>query len=184
MKKGLEKLSLLLFIFFVCSCASQPVAPPEWQYEHEAIDIHVKADPQLNLYEGLPHTLLMCVYQLKDPNAFNQLTEDDDGLYKLLECSRFDASVVSSKSEIIHPGQNLTFALDRAEGAKYVAVVAGYYLLQKEGMTRLFDIPVIVEKKGWITRTEIARPGPLSIELRLGPQGIQKVWEILEKVGG
>jgi type VI secretion system VasD/TssJ family lipoprotein len=183
-KKGLEKLSLLLFIFFVCSCASQPVAPPEWQYEHEAIDIHVKADPQLNLYEGLPHTLLMCVYQLKDPNAFNQLTEDDDGLYKLLECSRFDVSVVSSKSEIIHPGQNLTFALDRAEGAKYVAVVAGYYLLQKEGMTRLFDIPVIVEKKGWITRTEIARPGPLSIELRLGPQGIQKVWEILEKVGG
>ena len=184
MKKDLEALSLLLLIFFVCSCASQPVAPPEWRYEQEAIDIHVKADPQLNLYEGLPHTLLMCVYQLKDPNAFNQLTEDDDGLYKLLECSRFDASVVSSKSEIIHPGQNLTFALDRAEGAKFVAIVAGYYFLQKDGMTRLFDVPVTVEEKGWIKRTKIAKPGPLSIELRLGPQGIRKVWELLEKVGG
>ena len=87
MKKNLEKLSLFLLVLFVCSCASQPLTPPEWRYEQEAIDIHVKADSQLNLYEGLPHTLLMCVYQLKDPNAFNQLTEDDDGLYKLLELS-------------------------------------------------------------------------------------------------
>jgi len=183
-KKNLEKLNLLLLIFFVCSCASQPVSPPEWRYEQEAIDIHVKADSQLNLYEGMPHTLLMCVYQLKDPNAFNQLTEDDDGLYKLLECSRFDGSVAGSKRLIIHPGQNLTFALDRAEGGKYVAVVAGYYLLQKEGMTRLFDVPVIVDKEGWIKRTKIAKPGPLSIELRLGPQGIRKILEIPDKVEG
>lgn len=184
MKKKLERLCLLLIILFVCSCASQPVAPPEWRYEKEAIDIHVKADSQLNLYEGMPHTLLVCAYQLRDPNAFNQLTEDDEGLYDLLECSRFDASVASSKRLIIHPGQDLTFALDRAEGGKYVAIVAGYYLLQKEGMARLFDVPVVVKKKGWIKRTKIAKPGPLSIELTLGPQGIKRTAETLQKVEG
>lgn len=184
MKKHFKRLCLLLLIFFVYSCASQPVTPPEWRYEKEAIDLQVKADSQLNLYEGMPHTLLICVYQLKDPNAFNQLTEDDDGLYKLLECGRFDASVASSKRLIIHPGQDLTFTLDRAEGGKYVAIVAGYYLLQKEGMVRLFDVPVVVEKKGWIKRTKIAKPGPLSIEVTLGPQGIQKTGETVQKVGG
>jgi type VI secretion system VasD/TssJ family lipoprotein len=183
-KKYFERLCLLLLIFFVYSCASQPVAPPEWRYEKEAIGLHVKADSQLNLYEGMPHTLLICAYQLRDPNTFNQLTEDDDGLYELLDCSRFDASVASSRRLIIHPGQDLTFVLDRAEGGKYVALVAGYYLLKKEGMVRLFDVPVVVEKKGWIKRTKIAKPGPLSIEVTLGAQSIQKAGDTVQRVRG
>lgn len=175
MKKILKGLCLLLLIFFFCSCASQPVQPPsEWRYEKEAIHLNMKADSQLNLYEGNPHTLLVCVYQLRDPNAFNQLTEDEDGLYKLLECSRFDSSVAGSKRLIIHPGQDLTTALDRAEGARYVAVVAGYFLIEKEGMVRLYDVPWYVEKKGFIKRTKVAKPGPLNIDLVLGSEQIQK----------
>lgn len=175
MKKYFEMLCLLLPIFLVCSCASQPVSPPsEWRYEKGAIHLHLKADFQLNLYDGNPHTLLLCVYQLRDRNAFDQLTEDDDGLYKLLECSRFDGSVAGSKRLFVQPGEEMIYSLDRAEGAKYVAIVAGYYLLQKEGMVRVYDVPWFVEKKGFIRRTKVAKPGPLDIDLVLGLDQIQK----------
>ena len=173
MKRHINTLFLLLIAFGVYSCASQPLAPPEWKYEKEAIQLHLKADFQLNLHEGMPHTLLICVYQLRDPNTFNQLAGDNNGLYKLLECGLFDASVAGSERLIIHPGQDLTFTLNRAEGAKYIAIVAGYYFLYKERMVRLFDIPVIIEKKGWIKRTKILKPDLLNIELTLGPQQIQ-----------
>jgi type VI secretion system VasD/TssJ family lipoprotein len=172
-KKYIKILFLWLLALGVCSCGSRPLPPPEWRYEKEAIQLHLKADFQLNLHEGTPHTLLVCVYQLKNPNTFNQLAGDNNGLYKLLECGLFDASVAGSERLIIHPGQDLTFRLNRAEGAKYVAIVAGYYLLHKERMVRLFDIPVIIEKKGWIKRTKISKPDLLNIELTLGPQQIQ-----------
>jgi type VI secretion system VasD/TssJ family lipoprotein len=175
LKHYLNILFLLIINSIIYACASQPLLPPQWQYEKEAIKLHLKADPKLNLEGGAPHTLLVCVYQLKDPNAFNQLAGDDDGIYKLLECGLFDSAVATSKRVIARPGQDITLALDRAEGAKYLAVVAGYFTLQKDRMIRLFDIPVVVEKQGFIKRKKIQKPGPLNIELVLGEQQILSV---------
>jgi len=62
--------------------------------------------------------------------------------------------------------------LDRAEGARYVAVAAGYYLLEKERMVRLYEIPVVIEKKGFIKRSKTQKLGILEIDLRLGPEQI------------
>jgi type VI secretion system VasD/TssJ family lipoprotein len=164
---------LCIFTLMLSACASQPLPPPKWAYEKDAVEIHIKADPKLNLDEGVPHTLLVCLYQLKDPNAFNQLSDDTDGIYKLLECGLFDAGVASSKKLIVHPGKDLTMTLDRAEGAKYVAVAAGYYVLQKDRMLRMFDIPVEIEKKGFIKTTKISKPAILKIDLELGPSQIK-----------
>lgn len=178
MKKYFRVVCILILIFSVCSCASWRVAsPPEWKYEKEAINLRLRADPLLNLYEGSPHPLSVCVYQFGDPNAFNQLAGYDDGLYKLLECDRFDAGVTSSKRLIVHPGENLTYAFDRADGAKYVAIVAGYYMLQKEGMVRLFEIPVVVGRVGLLRLTKVSRPGALNVDLVLGTQQIRKIEE-------
>ncbi|MBN1932236.1 MAG: type VI secretion system lipoprotein TssJ [Desulfobacterales bacterium] len=178
MRRYIKEQCLMMLIFTIWvwgfACASRPIAPPEWRYEKDAIHLQFRPDSQLNIYEGMPHTLHACVYQLRDPNAFNQLADDNDGLYKLLECSLFDASVSSCKRVTLNPGQDLTVDLDRAEGAKYVAIVAGYYSFEKERMVRLFDIPVIIEKKGWLKRTQISKPGPLQIEIILGPQQIYK----------
>jgi type VI secretion system VasD/TssJ family lipoprotein len=176
MERYTKPVCAALLIFLLCSCGSKAVPPPspsDWRYEKDAIRLNLKVDPQLNLYNGMPHTLVLCVCQLKDPNAFNQLTEDLDGLHKLLECGRFDASVVSSKQFIIHPGEDVNTALDRAEGARYVAIVAGYYRLQKEGMVQLYEIPWYVEKKGFIRKTKQAKPGSLDINLVLGSQLIE-----------
>ncbi len=162
-----------LMALMLSACASQPVPPPDWTYEKDAIVVDMVADPKLNFDEGVPHTLLVCIYQLKDPNTFNQLSDDTDGIYKLLECSLFDASVATAKRIIMRPGQDVNVKLDRAEGAKYVAVVAGYYTLEKARMVRLYDIPVVVEKKGFIKTTQVSKPAELKIGIQLGPSQIQ-----------
>ncbi|MBW2093709.1 MAG: type VI secretion system lipoprotein TssJ [Deltaproteobacteria bacterium] len=162
-------------LFFICSCASKPLPPPEFVYGKGEIQLQLQASPDLNTYEGSPHTLLLCLYQLKDPNAFNQLTGDEDGLYKLLECGPFDPSVTNIKRLIMRPGQATSVQLDRAEGTKYVGLVAGYSLLKKDNMIQLLKIPVLVEKKGIISRTKVQKPGPLVLDILLGGQQIKKV---------
>lgn len=179
MKKHINLLAVFCFCLFLVSCASKPAIapPPEWRYEKDAIRLNLRSDPRLNLYEDSPHTLLFCVYQLTDPNAFNQQKEEKEGVAKLLECTRFDASVAASKRMVIQPGQESTILLDRAEKAKYVGVVAGYYHLQKDYSTRLKEVPLKEEiiKKGWFSKEKVVKPGILNLELYLGPQAIQEI---------
>ena len=169
-----KMMMLAIVVLLLTACASAPLPPPQWTYEKDAIEIQIKADPKLNFDDGVPHTLVLCIYQLRDPNTFNQLSDDADGIYKLLECGLFDGSVATAKRIIVHPGQNTQVTLDRADGAKYVAVAAGYYVLQKERMIRLFDVPVVIETKGLIKRTKMSKPGRLTIPLELGPSQIEK----------
>jgi type VI secretion system VasD/TssJ family lipoprotein len=160
------------FLLTIAACASQPLPPPDWKFEREAVRIHVFADDQLNLYEGTPHTLLLCVYQLKDPNEFNHLAGFREGLYQLLECDHYDATVATAARLIVHPGQDRHFTFDRAQDAKYIAVVAGYYSIQKEAIVRLIDIPVIIEKSGFLWRKKVQKPDSVYTELTLGPKQI------------
>jgi len=156
----------------LAACASQPLPPPKWTYAKNAINIKIEADPDLNFDQGAPHTLLVCIYQLSDPNGFNQLAQDQNGIYKLLNCSLFDSTVAAAKRLIVRPGEKTSVSLDRAEGSKYVAVVAGYTVLEKSRMIRMFDIPVVIEKKGFIKRTKVAKPARLNLMLKLGPSQI------------
>lgn len=164
--KTYVQVSLLLCLVAAISSCSKVSKTPEYTYQREAVTITLRADPRLNLYQGTPHTLVACTYQLRDPNAFNQLVDEKDGLSKLLECSRFDASVAYAKRLVVQPGQEFRDSLDRAEGAKYVSVVAGYYNLQKWNVVRLFQIPV---------STKSSKPQDVNIELYLGPEAIQDV---------
>ena len=174
LNKHFTFIALFIGIFMFFSCASGPVAPPQWRYEKEAITLTFQADPRLNLYNDTSHTLQLCVYQLKDPNGFNQLTENEDGLYTLLECSMFDASVANFRSVILRPGQNMTFAMDRAEGAKYVGLAAGYADIEKNRITRLIDIPVITVKEGGaFSSRKVQKPDIINLNFRLGPYQIE-----------
>ncbi len=164
---------LLSAVLITTACAAQrPLPAPEASYRKNAIHLTLRSDPKLNFHEGMPHTLLVCVYQLKDPNAFNQLSGDEDGLYQLLECSLFDPGVLSSKRLTVHPGQDQVVSIDRAEDARFVAVVAGYYLIEKERITRLFEIPVLEKTKGLLIRDKYSELADLNIEVMLGPQQI------------
>jgi type VI secretion system VasD/TssJ family lipoprotein len=178
MRKYINILVYLFTTLLISSCATtQPVMPPSiWPQEKDGIKLIIHADPQLHLYDGSPHTLVVCIYQLTERNAFNQLTNEREELIKLLECDRFDSSSVATSPYklTVHPGEEITESLDRAENTKYVAVVAGYYSLKKENIIKIVDIPVIVKKKWvWFRRKTTSRPVRLNLYLYLGPKGIK-----------
>lgn len=179
MKRHAALLSLSFAVLWLCSCSSTPeIKPPvEWGFEKEAIRLRLTGERQLNLFQRTPHALLACVYQLRDPNAFNQLRSEPDGLARLLECGRFDPGVATARQIVVQPGQERGEALDRAEGARYVGFVAGYYDLHKERSVRLYPIPAREESTGFFSRTTTVRPAPLDIKLILGPREIQDVTE-------
>lgn len=175
MKRSILFVVLIVSFLSFVSCSSKPPPKPTRPgYSENAVVFHLDADPMLNLYEGQPHTLLLCIYQLQDPNAFNQYREDYSGISKLLEGTRFDPSVAASKRIFVQPGEHQGLVLDRAEGARYVGVVAGYYNMQKDQTSRLFKVPLVEEKKGWIRRKTTIRFDTLEVSLKLGAESLHE----------
>ncbi len=175
MKRFMRMAGVMVFIVFFVSCAARKPPPPEWPPGPKEITIEFRNDGLLNVVDGMSHTLLICIYQLNNQNSFNRLSADREGLRKLLEGNLFDGSVVSSKKVIAYPGLNQTFILDRAEGAKYVAVVAGYYQLEKERVVRKFDIPTVIKNKGIWKPIVTNKAAPLNLVINLGPLQINMV---------
>ncbi|MBC8017919.1 MAG: type VI secretion lipoprotein TssJ [Verrucomicrobia bacterium] len=165
----------IVSLFSACTSAPLVKQPPEWGYEKEAIQLHFTSDLQLNLFQKQAHSLIVCLYHLRDPNGFNQLIDEKGGLHKLLECSRFDPSVTYSKRLVVQPSRDVTELMDRTDGAKYVGIVAGYYTLHKESSVRSYKIPISEVKTG---STLVQKPAKLNIDLYLGPQEIKEPKDI------
>ena len=162
-----------LAVMLIGGCTSK-VKQPEWKHEKEAIRVHIQADHNLNLYNRKAHTLYVCFYQLSELNAFDQLTQDEPGIQKLLECKLFDSSVAAVNSKIIHAGENLTFFLDRAERAQYFAIVTGYFdKLNDARMVRRHRIQVYKKKESYWKQKYRCVPCILEIDLSLGPKQIE-----------
>lgn len=168
---------MLMSVVLISSCMLPPASPPDWKMQKEGIVLNLKADNQLNNSKGKAYTLYLVVYQLINPNSFNQLIEDEEGLSKLLESKIYDGTVASVKSMVIYPGSDMTYRMDRAEGAMYVGVVAGYNVMAKERMARLFDVPVYVKFTNIFNLSRKLVPAPLEINLALGPQQIETLKE-------
>ena len=177
-------ISVIRILFYLCVASLLSACPssaplvkqaPEWGYEKDAIQLHFTSDPQLNLYQKQGHSLLVCLYHLRDLNGFNQLSDETGGLPKLLECGRFDSSVTYARRFVVQPNQEMTELLDRTDGAKYVGIVAGYYTLQKDSSVRTFPIPVTEVKKG---STLVQKSEKLNINLFFAPQEIKQPMDI------
>lgn len=124
--------------------------------------LFVTADKLLNHYQEKAHTLLLCIYQLKGPNGFNQLKEEKNGMEKLMECTPFDASAATAKRLVVQPGNTHQIELDRAEGARYVGISAGYFGPSSGKRHQISSLPVAKDAQGTI------------ISIDLGSSGIQK----------
>lgn len=168
-------ISSLLVTLLVCGCATTAKEQKQasiWTFEKDAIVLNFKAEKQLNLKNKKPRTLMVCVYQLKNTTAFNKLTSDQTGLQELQECQVFDLSMAESTRIVVNPGQDVNMRLDRAEDAQYIAVVAGYSMVDKSRIVRLYQIPTLREKK-LFWRSKTLKPSPVQIKLTLGASQLQ-----------
>lgn len=148
---------------------------PQWGFGSNAISLRLQAADTLNQYENKPHTLSICVYQLQDPNSFKDMSQTEEGLIKLLSCKNFGKGCAGVNRIIIQPGETREMKLDRAEGAKFVGLVAGYFDLKPDRAVLLLDIPVLSYKKGLIFKSDYQVPGDLDIRLNLGPNALSEV---------
>lgn len=148
----------------------------KWTYMPNGLTLNYDASPELNTYEGFSHSVLLCLYQLNDPAAFNELAANEGGLHRLLACDRFDKSVVHFERRFVSPGSKASLPLDRVEGAQFVGLVAGYYDLQPGLVTRTWQVPLKVDQTGWLFwKSDVYNPGTLTMDLLLGPNTIQRM---------
>ncbi|MDD4355927.1 MAG: type VI secretion lipoprotein TssJ [Smithellaceae bacterium] len=159
---------VILSIFILSSCAffQSTDFPKDAPYIKDGINFHLRGDSRLNLYRGVPHALVLCAYQLADANAFHQLLEEKDGMARLLACNRFDPTVNYAKKMIVQPGQDIYGAMEKTEGSRQVAVIAGYYEFQKKQAVKMIPLPVNL-------MFFFKRTGPTDISLYLSGQEIQ-----------
>lgn len=125
--------------FLTAACSPQVRGEGE-SSKGAMIRLRVLADPQLNRYEKTSHALVLCLYQLREPEGFRLLVKARDGLPRLLECGRFDASVMSARQIVVQPGQEVSDNCDKAEGARYLGLATGYYHQGKKA-TELVLLP-------------------------------------------
>lgn len=187
MRKSCLLLCAGLWLLGMASCKSAPEPQKlEWpygvtfSYKENAIKLHIDADRELNRFRGDANSLHLCMYQLRNPNEFNRLSNNEDGLYQLLDvnCGFSDGSVADATPITVQPGERETYIYNRAEEARYVGFVAGYYNLEKERIVRLERVPVVLiqKKTGMFSKkVEVPVVPDMLINLKLGPEQILSI---------
>jgi type VI secretion system VasD/TssJ family lipoprotein len=137
--------------------------------------VNIRAATDLNPYEDLSHNLMLCVYQLSGPNAFQELAADAVGIRKLLDCDLFDPTVVHAERRFVFPGEEAALVMDRMEGARYVGLTAGYNDLQPGRVTALLAFPVDEGSSSWRPWSKTYQPGKLMVDIVLGTRSIQTI---------
>jgi len=163
-----------LLLLQISSCAHKPDPVPTWNFEPGAIKLSYTADKLLNRVGDKSHTLLLTVHQMSEPSAFRRLSRYEGGLRKLLEGGSADPTITAVQKVFVEPGESRTLVLDRAENTRWIGVAAGYYGMDPEKVTKVFEIPFVIESKGLISKKREAKVPPFHLELILGPESIQE----------
>lgn len=177
-------LAILLLAALGCGPSQPPSAAPPppaavgnpadvvWNLEKNGLRYRLEAAPDLNLAEGRPLGLTVRVYQLSDGTAFSNLAATAAGLDALLSGGAEVAGSVSDRVFQLQPGTSLTVTADRQEGARYLAVAAGYAHMRPNLCTALLPFPVHQGQEGLIRRHKVYTAGGLEAAISLGPESV------------
>lgn len=155
---------LLITLLLACAvtgCATDRAAKAGG--DGDPIEVVINADPRLNQYDRSPHALFLCLYQLKEAHGFQQLAQEKAGAARLLDCGRFDQTVVSAGQIVVQPGQELRQQQSRGEGARYLGIATGYYSLGRKRVTELSPL------------SRDGAPAARAVHIELGAQEISGV---------
>ncbi|MDR1276666.1 MAG: type VI secretion system lipoprotein TssJ [Candidatus Accumulibacter sp.] len=149
-----------------------PSADPSgvvWQTEPKGLRISIEAAPDLNAQDGEPLALSLCVYQLDKTAKFDDLAQSEDGLNLLQDCTISAADAVAAQRFWLQPGQTRVVEIDRAAGAKSLALAAGYAHLAPSLSTARFSYLLHSEKEGYIPgfRKTVYSAARMDIVIRL-----------------
>jgi len=165
----------------------------QWQFEDNALSVHLQASGELNSFNNLPHILHIKVIQLTDITGLNTLIKTSAGVRTILsESIEMIPNAVSEEIVTLAPNQTLTLNLARQQDAKFIAVVSGFAELKPTNSVKILSIPIITIKapqadKSWFdTLTfglfsdeaeqipDIIRPATIKIQGQFGDTAISK----------
>jgi predicted component of type VI protein secretion system len=149
----------VLMLLAGCSSSVTKITS-KWAYAKDAIVVDVKADEELNLYNGRPHVLNIAIYQNSTPNGISQLLKTKNGLVSAMENLKALKGQTEFDRESFQPGVQKKITLNRAEGTQYVYLVFGYATEIVNRGSYLIPIPF---DDG---------PQKLNISLTLGPTNV------------
>ena len=152
---ALPALALLALLAASGGCSSPPpegaVPPPQpaespekvaWSFEAGAIRLAIDADSKLNAVDGVPHAISLCIIQAPSQDKLAAQGATKDGLRQLLQCKASPPDSISAVQFYIQPGERKVVPLDRSEGARYIAIAAGYDALNPAQCFRTVQMPV------------------------------------------
>jgi type VI secretion system VasD/TssJ family lipoprotein len=134
---------LITFIFIACSSKESKIEEINnyVSYKESGINFKYNAVKNLNLYDSNAHSLIFTVYQLDNINNLKLFIKEQNSIEKLINGKKFDNSVLSFDKYIILPNTQDVISLDRAKGAKWIVLLAGYYdYLKKEDIYSIYKI--------------------------------------------
>ena len=183
-------------MLLLLSCASEPteltVEEEEWVYEIRAIEMVIKAPSDLNSVRGRPHSLALGVFQMNDPNTFRGLSVSQTGAVELMQKGQIDESIVNFQQITVRPGEQKKVSINRAQTAKYIGVIAGYFQMNPKTDVQIFPIPVRAIKRGLVERALAfasliadeakAIPGKLNIFVDLGRTGSKQIISVEDPI--
>ncbi|WP_234985183.1 type VI secretion lipoprotein TssJ [Oceanospirillum multiglobuliferum] len=123
-----------------------PHAPAaQWVYEPKSIVVRLQSDELLNSYLGQPHTIMIKVLQLTDVAAISEFKGSAFGLSDLMseKATTLSPSILKETRITIGPDQAVSTLIDREQGARYIALVAGYFDSDAKNSVRVMAIPSV-----------------------------------------
>lgn len=187
-------LASLLLLVAACSSKDTELSVQEekWTYEVRAINLVLKAEADVNSVSGRPHSIVVGLFQMSDPNTFSGLSVTREGSVELLQKGKIDETIVDFRLLTMRPGEQKKVSVSRAEAARYIGVIAGYFKLNPKTDVKIFPIPVREIKRGLVERSLAATslisdqakavPGRLNIIVDLGRIGSRQIVAIEDEI--
>ncbi len=155
-----------------------------WSFLPGGISVTLKAESSINVVREKKHAVLIKLLQLDKKDVAEQMIKTSAGIIALLEGDGKDAGVLRGDSYYIQPGAQMEFTLDRTEGAKFFAVVAGFDSLDPRDCFSITPMPVHqgTERDWLVMSKDVYSPAPLDAKIFLTKQKVEmKGFERVQK---
>ena len=108
--------------------------------KEDVIRINISASEDLNMFDNLPHSTVVALYQFESPETIRRMVKEKNGISVLLKAKHFSKEVKAVRKEVIHPGSNVSFYWDKQPETKYLAVVGGFFIADAAQMVKMYPV--------------------------------------------
>ncbi|MCW7762724.1 type VI secretion lipoprotein TssJ [Photorhabdus luminescens] len=143
-------------------------------YASNAIRLKITAVPQLNVFNNMSNSCTILIVQAEKREQLDKLLANSALLRNLFAGTGATEQILQLDNYVMMPGQSVSLHIDRAEQARYIALIAGYYPAPDSTHTRVLSLPLRLEQHGWWNSSWNAEFIPMSINLTLGRYAITR----------